>query len=196
MLTSKIVRKLKAVGFSIQKSQETFLTVLREAIEELGGTKWQKQELPDLFRRLEDEIVGPLCKDEDGPHLSSDTFKYYMSAARKSLLFDVPFRMAGRIKYDDLPRIKATVEGDLTGRTKEEKVKSALVAMREEKRQVKRRQSSFVRVPLPSLDEGEGWIDELFGAIGTALDMPEAQSLMSHSKELRKLAKLCKAGVR
>jgi hypothetical protein len=196
MLTSKTVRKLKAVGFSIHKAQEAFLAVLREAIEELGGVKWKKRDLPDLFRRLQEAIVGPLCKDDDGPHLSSDTFKNYMSAAQKSLLFDVPFRMAGRIKYEDLPRIKATVEADLTGRTKEEKVKSALVVMREEKRQLKRRQCSFLRVPLPSLDEGEGWIDELFGAIGTALDTPEAQSLMCHSKELRKLAKLCKAGVR
>lgn len=193
MLTSKVVKKLKTVGFSIQKAQEAFLAVLREAIEEIGGRHWQKQDLPAMFRQLEDEVVGPLCQDEDGPQLSRDTFKHYMSAARKSLLFDVPFRMAWRLSYDDLPQVKEIVEADKSNRTKEEKVKDAWATVRGKKRQLQRRNVSFVRLPLPTLDDGDGWVGELFEAIGTALGSPEAQILLRRSAELRKLAKLCKA---
>jgi len=191
MLSSKVVKKLKDVGFSIHKSQKAFLAIVREAVREIGGRHWQKQELPSLFRKLEDEIVGPLCHDENGPQLSRDTFKHYMSAARKSLLFGVPFRMAWRIAYDDLPQVKHIVEADKSRRTREQKVKDALATVRGKKRQLQRRNLSFVRLPLPTLEEGGSWVAELFAAIGAALDSSEAQILMRRSAKLRKLAELC-----
>lgn len=189
MLTQSTIKKMKSVGFSVKKAQEAFLAVIKEAVEELGGKNWKKTELPALFRQLEKETVGPLCQEKDGPQLSTDTYKKYMSAAKKSLLFGIPFRMGWMVSYNDIPAVKKLVDTDRTRRPMETKVKEAIKVHRDKQRVVRKSADGFYRVPLPDLKQSDKWVAELLGSIAAALDTPEAQIIMRDNPELRKLAK-------
>jgi len=189
-LSDKTIQKLQQIGFSILKGEETFIEVMREAIAEIGGKEWQKGDLPRLFRELEEAIKLPLCADPNGPRLSRDTFRHYMSAARKCLLFNVPFRMGWRISCDDLPKVAKIVQADSSARNKDEKVIDAVRTIRAEKRKVTKAVGSFVRLPLPM--PGEEWTPKLFSALRQVLESTEAKVLTKKNPELQQLAKLVK----
>jgi len=187
MLTTKTLDKIKAAGFSIQKLQDRFIAVMREAIEQLGGKNWTKSDLPTLFRNLEKEIAKPLCQDKDGPQLSSDSFKHYMSAAKKSLLFGIPFRASWRIAYGDIPQVKSWVESDHTDRPVEQKVGAAVKRLRENKRaMVKAKEIAFTKLPMPGTD-GE-WGGQFLAIVRDTLNLPEAERHLTPTlKEIRRL---------
>ena len=189
-LSDKTIQKLQQIGFFILKGEETFIEVMREAIAEIGGKEWQKGDLPRLFRELEEAITVPLCTDPNGPRLSRDTFRHYMSAARKCLLFNVPFRMGWRISCDDLPKVAKIVQADSSSRAKDQKVIDAVRTVRAEKRNVTKAVGSFVRLPLPV--PGEEWTPKLFSALRQVLESTEAKALTKKNAELRELTKLVK----
>jgi hypothetical protein len=193
-LSETTIQKLQQIGFSIRKGEETFIEVTREAIAEIGGKEWQKGDLPRFFRELEEAITVPLCADPNGPRLSRDTFRHYMSAARKCLLFNVPFRMGWRISRDDLPKVAKIVQADSSARNKDEKVIDAIRTIRAEKRKVTKPVGQFVRLPLPVA--GEEWTPRLFDTLRQVLESAEAKALTKKNPDLRRLAKLVTKGKR
>ena len=134
MLSSRVTKKLYQSGFAITKATDRFIAVLREALVELGGQEWQKSDLPVLFRQLTKEVVGPLCNDPEGPRLGKDIFARYMNAAKKSLLFGIPFRLAVYLSIADLAVVKAKVDADTRPVSTEEKVTDAIASLHKERR--------------------------------------------------------------
>ena len=189
MLKSSILKKAKSVGFSIKKVQEAFVAVCREALEDLGGPEWEsKSDLRHLFRQLEQELKRPLCVDADGPMLSNDSFKKYMSAARKSLLFKVPFTMSYQVSYEDLPKVKAAVEADSRAVDEEQKVKEAIKALRIEKRELQKKNIQFVKIELPDEENPERWAEDLFTQLSELLEREEVKKQMPANPALYDLA--------
>ena len=187
-LSDKTVQKLQQIGFSILKGEETFIEVMREAIVEIGGKEWQKGDLPRLFRELEEAITVSLCADQNGPRLSRDTFRKYMSAARKCLLFNVPFKMGWKISCNDLPKVVQIVQADTSARNPDDKVIDAVRTIRAEKRKVTKPVGQFVRLPLPVV--GEEWTPKLFATLRQVLESKEAKALTKKNPELQHLTKL------
>ena len=140
---------------------------MRTAIEEVGGKEWKKTDLPQLFRQLEKEISIPLCRDQDGPQLSHDTFKKYMSAAKKALLFGIPFSMAYNPTYEEIPKVKALVDVDKSNRPAMDKFRDALRAVRNERRHVTV-DTQIRAIRLPTADTEDDFLQSLAGILGEA----------------------------
>ena len=77
-----------------------------------------------------------------------ETFRYYIGAARKCLVFGVPFHFAVRVAIEDLARVKEIMDAKKTDATPEVKLREAVRQLREEK-------ANSLPVPLfnPSISE-------------------------------------------
>jgi len=196
MLNEVTISKIKSIGFNIKKSQDKFVEVLKRALKELGGKEWRKGELPPLFRQLEREVVVPLCLDADGPMLSRDTFRHYMAAARKSLLFGIPFQMANRVSYDDLPMLNELVENDKTDRCATDKVKDAIRLIKQKKRNAAiLAEASVRRITLPTADDGQHWVKRFVSTLSEVLEaakvVPDETGIISKLTQAIDTGKEC-----
>tara|TARA_R110002167_G_scaffold77944_8_gene216079 strand:- start:4938 stop:5546 length:609 start_codon:yes stop_codon:yes gene_type:complete len=194
MLNSKTIIRLKRIGKRITEAQDAFIDACEQALEDLAGKEWRKNDLPPLFRQLDKELRAVLCLDEEGPKLSNNTFRVYMTAAKKAILFEIPFRMAYAISYDDIPKVLDMINKDKRKIKREVKVDDAIRELRQQKRRNKESiDAGFLRIPRPTIQCGQEWVDEFLGVISQALSFPQAKTLAIKNQDMKKLVQIVKA---
>lgn len=134
MLSQKVSKQWVACGFAIQRGSDKFIEMCRITLKEFDK-EWVKGDIPALFRRLAREVRILLCDCTDGPKLAMSTLNRYMNAARKSILFGIPFKMTQYVPIEKLGTIREIVENDIRDIPNDEKVKSAIKSLQRDRRQ-------------------------------------------------------------
>ena len=110
-LSEGLTQRFKNVGSSIQTAHRVFTDLYKEACIEIGGKEWPKSDrLPEMFEAVQRAVKAVLVDDPQGPQLSLNSFNVYCAAARKCLVFDVPWRFGMRVRVKDLAEAKKRVE--------------------------------------------------------------------------------------
>ncbi len=130
MLSPKLKVRLLNLAQSIESDKEKFVSLVKEVAVELGGPHWASGDFIALWKQVTSECRAVLVK-EGG--MRPETFRYYIGAARKCLVFSVPFQFAVRVPIEDLARVKEIKDADKTDAAPEIKLRDAVRHMREEK---------------------------------------------------------------
>lgn len=130
MLSAKLRSRLLAVARSIESDKTKFVAIIKEVLIELGGPNWNSADFVALWKNVKKECCAVLVT-EGG--MRADTFHYYLAAARKCLVFSVPFQFAVHVSIRDLARVKEIMEADKTDAAAEIKLRNAARQVRDEK---------------------------------------------------------------
>ena len=198
MISAKLAGKLRAVGFSIKSNQERFVDTVKQVAIEIGGTTWQGGDLKTLWGQVTKECKEILVNDSDGPQFSKAAFGEYMGAARKAIIFGVPFRFARKIAIEDLGRVKELIDKDTSDKSQEEKLNAAARTVKDEKAAWKKLSPSpaYVKLRPATGDDGEEYFLDLFDKLGELLNNPNALEIAQGSglrSQIRRLKKVCES---
>ena len=196
MISAKLAGKLRTVGFSIKSNQERFVEIVKQVAIETGGTVWQSGDLKNLWRQVTNECKAILVTDPEGPQFTRAVFGDYMGAARKAIIFGVPFKFARKIAIEDLARVKELLDKDTSNKPLEEKLNAAAQKVKDEKAAWRKPSPSPVYVKLrPATgDDGDEWFLNLFDKLGELLSSPNAVEIAQSSQlrsQIRRLKKVC-----
>jgi hypothetical protein len=158
MISDKLAERFVEWGQNLKSAQEQLISLLREGVVEIGGKQWIKKPLQPMFDQLEADLLQILCVSADGPRIRKGLFRSYFRGGRNALIFGIPFYLGMNIANGDLDRVLQLVMEDKSDRTREQKFRTAVAVIREEKRPAIEIKPS-IRIPLlgPKEDVGE-WL--------------------------------------
>ena len=96
----------------------------------MGGSNWRSADFEVLWKTVTKECKAILV-GEGG--MRRETFAYYIGAARKCLVFEVPFQFAVKVAITELRRVKEIKDADKSDAAPEMKLRNAVRQAREEK---------------------------------------------------------------
>jgi hypothetical protein len=184
MISAKVAGKLRTVGFSIKSNQERFVEIVKLVAVEIGGPTWQGSDLKTLWGQVTKECKEVLVNDPEGPQFSKSAFGEYMGAARKAIIFGVPFKFARKIAIEDLARVKELIDKDASDKSPEEKLNAAAKIVKDEKAAWRRLAPSpaYIKLRPATGDDGEEWFLDLFDKLRELLNTPDALEIAQSSK--------------
>ena len=196
MISTKLAGKLRTVGFSIKSNQERFVEIVKQVAIEIGGSTWQSGDLKTLWGQVTKECKEVLVNDPEGPQVTKAAFGDYMGAARKAIIFGVPFKFARRIAIEDLARVKELFDKDMSNRPLEEKLNTAAKTVKDEKAAWRKLSPSpaYIKLRPATGDDGEEYFFDLFDKVAELLNNPNALEIAQRSglrSQIRKLKKVC-----
>ena len=130
MLSPKLTVRLLNLAKSIESDKEKFVSLVKEVAIELGGPSWASGDFISLWKQVTHRVSCGLGQQRGH---ALETFRYYIGAARKCLVFSVPFQFAVKVGIEDLARVKEIKDADKTDAAPEVKLRDAVRQLREEK---------------------------------------------------------------
>ncbi len=196
MISAKLIGRLRSVGLSIKSNQERFVEIVKLVAIEIGGPTWQGGDLKTLWGQVTKECKEVLVNDPEGPQFSKAAFGEYMGAARKAIIFGVPFKFARKIAIEDLGRVKELIDKDASEKTLEEKLNAAAKFVKDEKAAWKKLapHPAYVKLRPATGEDGEEYFFDLFDKLGELLTNPNALEIAQSSglrPKIHRLRKLC-----
>lgn len=178
---------------NVQQAQKAFLKAYNATLVDALGSDWkcrwkQDTRFHETIAVIEKEMQR-LCREQDMP---LTVFNRYRSAARKSVLLDVPFAMAKNLSVKEIKQAEVIASNNTEG-SKEERIKEACQQIKEAK-SIQRATSKVSTVatvlPLPEEEPEESYLEEVSDKlVGHIQSIKEKYGEEAAKKLLDKLVK-------
>lgn len=189
----------------IKSSQEQFIDAYLSGCKDVAGNDFLKgADLERTFKLVQEE-AKVICVDEEGA--SPNTFYNYCQAARKCLVFNVPWSFARRFKINELATAKKLAESFKDG-TPEERMMRAFSQIKDDYRIQKQKEKvqngmsntiQKIQTGLPMPENGESkeiYAAKVFQSVKNHLESGRVRHYLEGSDNdsfgLRSLLNICR----